>query len=215
MIPKLQFISQDNAVFSHSSQVRRACEEGVTWVQMRMKSASDEQLIAEGKKIRAITADFDATFIVNDRPDIAELVNADGVHLGVDDMPVSDARKIIGNKIIGGTANTFKDVLMHHKSEVDYIGLGPFQHTKTKRKLSPLLGQTGYRNILKEMEECGLKLPLVAIGGIMPKDFTELFTTGIDGVAMSGAILKAMSQPGEVAAMIELINQITSLEKNE
>ena len=92
--------------------------------------------------------------------ELVKKIHADGVHLGKKDMPVAEARKMLGKDfIIGGTANTFEDVKMHYEAGADYIGCGPFRFTTTKKNLSPILGLEGYRSIVSQMKEAGIHLP--------------------------------------------------------
>ena len=116
-------------------------------------------------------------------------------------MPIAEARKILGDDfIIGGTVNSFEDVLLSQQSLSteytpsplpDYFGCGPFRFTSTKKNLAPILGLEGYDNILKKMKENDINIPLVAIGGITKDDIPELLKIGVDGIALSGSILRA------------------------
>ncbi len=116
-------------------------------------------------------------------------MDADGVHLGLSDMSVEEARLILGNtKIIGGTANTFEDVLQRTAENCDYIGLGPFQFTTTKQNLSPILGLEGYRTIIEKMKMKNINIPIYAIGGIVLENVESLMETGIHGIAVSSLI---------------------------
>jgi thiamine-phosphate pyrophosphorylase len=132
---------------------------------------------------------YKATLIINDHADIAKAVDADGVHLGLQDMPVIEAKKIIGeHKIIGGTANTFEHVIQRYNEGCHYVGVGPFRFTTTKEKLSPVLGLEGYDMLIKKQDAQGISLPIYAIGGIIPDDMEALMQTGIYGIAVSGTI---------------------------
>ena len=112
------------------------------------------------------------TFILNDRVELAALIGADGVHLGKNDMSPMEARSILGPQaIIGGTANTFDDILRLIDESVDYIGLGPFRFTSTKKNLSPVLGIEGYAHIFQLCKEHNINIPIVAIGGLDKSDF--------------------------------------------
>ncbi|MGL5787819.1 MAG: thiamine phosphate synthase [Bacteroidales bacterium] len=127
--------------------------------------------------------------IINDNPLVAIEVNADGVHLGKKDMPVKEARELLGyNYIIGGTANTMDDIRQLVADGVDYIGLGPFRFTKTKENLSPVIGLEGYQRILSLCREEGITIPVIAIGGITIDDIPAIMATGVHGVAMSGGL---------------------------
>ena len=103
-------------------------------------------------------------------------------------MPVSEAKKIIGDKIIGGTANTLSDVLKRVDEGCSYIGLGPFRFTTTKEKLSPVLGLEGYEKIMNELELRQIQMLVYAIGGIVLEDIRAIMETGVYGVAVSGII---------------------------
>lgn len=171
---------------------------GCRWVQLRMKDAPDERIISEGLAVRDICRRYKATFILDDRVDLVEAVGADGVHLGLKDMAPDEARTILGDgKIIGATANTRSDIDRVLSLGADYIGLGPFRYTTTKKNLSPILGTEGYRRILAD----GVSVPVVAIGGITFDDLPEIMETGVTGVAISGFIKNA-SDPRAVTESV-------------
>lgn len=188
-ISNLQFITQEANGLSHSEVSKKALEAGVDWVQLRMKNVSDAEYLAEAKRCKQFCDANKATFILNDRVDIALQVDADGVHLGKNDMKPSEARKLLGyDKIIGGTANTFEDVQFLVNQGVDYIGLGPFQFTQTKKNLSPVLGLKGYKSIIEKCMDNGINTPIVAIGGIQVEDIGNLMSTNVNGIALSSLI---------------------------
>ncbi len=145
-----------------------------------------------------------ASFIINDNLYLAQQINADGVHLGLSDMKIDEARTILGaEKIIGGTANTFEDIRNHVKNGCSYIGLGPFRFTNTKEKLSPILGLSGYFEILQKMKKNKIEVPVYAIGGITLKDINPLMETGIHGIAVSGII----TESDEKKILIQQLNE--------
>ena len=171
------------------NNIRQALEAGCRWIQLRFKNASDNELTEVAHEVKKICTFSGAVFIMNDHPGIAKEVSADGVHLGLTDMSITEAKKIVGNdKIIGGTANTLKDVLQRVDEECNYIGLGPLRFTTTKDALSPILGLEGYVKIMKEMEAKGISIPVYAIGGIELHDLPALIQTGVYGIAVSGMI---------------------------
>ena len=170
-----------------------------------MKGASDEEVAEAAAQIQPLCHKHEAIFLLDDRVELAKSLNADGVHLGKNDMPVSEARQVLGEEfIIGGTANTFEDIERLASQGADYIGCGPFRFTTTKEKLSPVLGLEGYRRIVEQMGVKGINLPVVAIGGITFEDIPALMQTGIDGIAVSGAILNADNPAAEMKRMLEI-----------
>ena len=172
--------------------LEEALKGGCRWVQLRMKDASDEDFSEMAMRFIPVCRKYGATLIFDDRVHLVDRLKADGVHLGKNDMPITEARKILGpGKIIGATANTADDIRAAYKAGADYIGLGPFRFTTTKKNLSPVLGLEGYRRIITECRNEGIVLPIVAIGGIGPDDLNELRHTGVDGVAVSGIILNS------------------------
>lgn len=194
MIEKLQFISQENTSFGHLDSIKAACEAGVKWVQLRVKDRSEEEVLALAHEARIISHRYGAKLIINDRPGAAIVADADGVHLGKEDMPIREAREIVGNRIIGATANTFEDIQKHALEGVDYIGLGPFRFTATKEKLSPILGLAGYSFLMGRCREKGISTPVVAIGGIEVADLPSIMETGLHGIAVSSLIARAANQ---------------------
>lgn len=201
----IQFISHSNERCSYLDGIRLALEGGCKWVQLRMKDAPDEQVAQLGVQARGLCDRYGAKLILDDRVELVAKMGADGVHLGKNDMPIAQAREILGpGKIIGGTANTFEDIVAHWKSGADYIGCGPFRFTTTKKNLSPILGLEGYRDIVARMKDAGITLPLVAIGGITAEDIPAILETGVDGIAVSGTVLRAEDPAAEMAKLIEL-----------
>lgn len=201
----IQFISHSNERYSYLDGIRLALEGGCKWVQLRMKDAPDEQVAQLGVQARELCDRYGAKLILDDRVELVAKTGADGVHLGKNDMPIAQAREILGpGKIIGGTANTFEDIVAHWKSGADYIGCGPFRFTTTKKNLSPILGLEGYRDIVARMKDAGITLPLVAIGGITAEDIPSILETGVDGIAVSGTVLRAEDPAAEMAKLIEL-----------
>ena len=205
---RLQFITHYTERYSYIDSARIALESGCRWVQLRMKDADETLLEETALIVQKMCKEYDATFIIDDNVHLCKKIKADGVHLGKNDMPIAEARKILGDDfIIGATVNTFDDVLLCQQSTVngqqtlspfpspapvpDYFGCGPFRFTSTKKNLAPILGLGGYREIMKKMKENNIDIPLVAIGGITKDDVPELMKTGIDGIAISGSVLRA------------------------
>lgn len=202
---QLQFITHHNGRFSYLDSARMALEGGCRWIQLRMKQAEKAEFIETARQVRQLCDRYQATFILDDHVEWVHLVKADGVHLGLKDMPIDEARRILGpDAIIGGTANTIDDVVMHARRGADYIGCGPFRFTTTKEKLSPILGLEGYRKITQGMKERGINLPIVAIGGITRADIPDIMQTGVSGIALSGTILNAEDPVAETRRILQL-----------
>ena len=198
----LYFITMDDASIDHLQQVESACRAGIRWIQLRMKQASDEEVRDIALAAKGICAAFDCTLIIDDRVAIAAAVDADGVHLGKEDMTVSEARRLLGeDKIIGGTANVVEDIEEHYRQGADYIGLGPYRYTTTKKKLSPILGLEGYRQIMNRLRQEQIDIPVIAIGGIGGEDVALLLDAGLAGVAFSGMLVHAEDPKGLVEAL--------------
>ena len=179
---------------------------GGRWIQLRMKDASAEVIVCRGKEMLALCRKRRAVLVVNDAPQLAAAIGADGVHLGQADMPPIEARRIIGDgAVIGSTANTFEQIAARNDGETDYVGLGPFRFTTTKKNLSPVLGAEGYRTILGRMLTENIPLPVVAIGGIELPDIPQIMRTGVDGIALSGAIARADSPATTTANFLNAI----------
>lgn len=202
---ELQFITHFTDRFSYSDSARMALEGGCRWIQLRMKEATAEELEKEALYIQDLCRQYNATFIIDDHVELVKKIHADGVHLGKKDMPIAEARNILGKDfIIGGTANTFEDVKAHYKGGADYIGCGPFRFTTTKKNLSPILGLEGYRSIVSRMKENGIRIPIVAIGGITYDDIPSIMDTGVTGIALSGTILRADDPVAETRRIMAL-----------
>lgn len=210
----IQFITHTNERYDYLDGVRMALEGGCRWIQLRMKDASEEEVLKTAESTRKLCRQYDAVFLLDDYVELVERSGADGVHLGKDDMPIDEARRLLGkDKIIGGTANTFEDVKRIYSAGADYIGCGPFRFTTTKKKLSPILGLDAYSRIIKQMNAYGINIPVIAIGGILLQDVSDIMQTGVSGVAVSGAILNANNDDTPVTTMKRFINKLKSNNK--
>ena len=200
----VQFITHRTARYGYVEGALMALEGGCRWIQLRMKEAPDDDVRAAAAALLPRCRACGAVLILDDRVTLARETGADGVHLGKTDMPVAEARRLLGSGfIIGGTANTLDDIVSHARQGADYIGCGPFRFTETKKNLAPVLGLDGYRQIMAGLRELGLRLPVVAIGGIRADDLPDLAATGVDGVAVSGSVL---GSDDPVAAMTRLVS---------
>ena len=178
---------------------------GAKILQLRAKKLSSGEFLEAARIIRKITKDKGAVFIVNDRIDIALLTDADGVHLGQDDLPVKEARRLLGNnKIIGYSTHNLREALESKKLPVDYISFGPIFTTKTKEDAQTPKGLKGLDGIMK-----AVKIPIVAIGGITETNMTHVLKEGVESVAMISEILAAKDISQKINRLIFTANEIT------
>lgn len=201
----IQFISHYTDTIMYLDSIRLALAGGCRWVQLRMKDATVDEIRPVALEAQRLCKEAGATFIIDDHVALVKEIGADGVHLGKNDMPIAEARKLLGDVfIIGGTANTIDDVRSHYASGADYIGCGPFRFTTTKKGLSPVLGLEGYRSIVSQMRAEGIDLPIVAIGGITAEDIPDIMQTGVTGIALSGTVLRAADPVAEMRRLVEM-----------
>lgn len=204
----LQFITNAPTPEECVSQAQRVLNAGCLWVQLRMKDTPEDVVEETARTIKNLTDEANATLIIDDHVNVCQRINASGVHLGKNDMPPAQARKILGDKfIIGGTCNTFQDILAIH-NHVDYIGCGPFRFTTTKKNLAPTLGLDGYRQIVWQCRSNDINTPIVAIGGITVSDIPDILNAGPNGVALSGEIIHADSMERKTQEVIDTINNL-------
>lgn len=186
--PKLMCLTRDDPDFSHLAQVQALCEAGARWIQLRCKELSDHELEPIAIECRKLCREAGCTFIVNDRLILALQIGADGVHLGKLDTPWDAARSLAGpGFLIGGTVNSLADAEKAVESGVlDYVGVGPFRFTPTKKNLAPVLSDEQWTNILGKLGG----LPSYAIGGIRNTDMPKIESMNVTGAAISAAIFQ-------------------------
>lgn len=167
------------------TEVRRAVQGGVTMVQLREKDISSREFYHIAVSLKEELSGHRIPLIINDRLDIALAVDADGLHIGQDDLPLLEARRLLGNeKIIGLSVNTLEQALDGESSGASYLGVGPVFFTQTKIDIERPIGI----KILKFLKQ-NLKIPLLAIGGIDSKNIAEIKKTGVDGIAVASALM--------------------------
>ena len=169
-----------------------ALRAGVKCIQYREKDLSRREIYSKAVTLRELTRSFDATFIINDHADIALAVGAEGVHLGQDDLPLKEARKIMGGRIVGISTHNLVQAKEAELGGADYIGFGPVFHTTTKDAGAP----KGIDNLRAVKEN--VSIPVVAIGGISLDNISSVISAGADAVALATAICK-----GDAAANAE------------
>ena len=186
VIPKLHYISQGHSPKEHLDNIQKACSSGVELVQLRLKDISEKKTLKTANQAREITSHFQTRLLINDYYKIAKTVKADGVHLGQNDVCPTQARKHLYSwQMIGGTANTIQDCEILLDKQIDYISLGPFRETTTKKNTSTALGLKGYTAITDILKT---PIPIIGVGGITTADVTDLLAAGISGLAVSQAI---------------------------
>ena len=207
VIDSLHYISQETPNGTHLTAISQALQAGCKWIQLRMKDQPAGMILEYAIETRRMCEQHGAKLIVNDHPEIARKAGAYGVHLGLQDMPLQLARDIVGpDMIIGGTANTHQHVLQRIAEGADYIGLGPFRFTRTKKNLSPVLGLQGINTIMQALS--ATPIPVIAIGGILAEDIPLLMQTGVHGVAVSGAITHAAEPALVVHQLYDHLNAL-------
>ncbi|MBR6638819.1 MAG: thiamine phosphate synthase [Muribaculaceae bacterium] len=206
---RLQFITHCNNKYSHIESALIALKGGCRWIQLRMKGASESLLEEAAIIIQRMCKDYGATFIIDNNVFLAKKLKADGVHLGKNDMTITTARKILGDRfIIGSTVNSFNDILsVIQVATPNYFGCGPLRFTSTKKNLAPTLGYDGYKNIILKMRGQKINIPLIAIGGICKNDIPILLNDGINGIALSSSVLNADNPIKEMNQIKNIIFQ--------
>ena len=205
----LQFITHPSEKYSIAEEVQMVIEGGCRWVQLRLKDVSDEEFVQIAEEVIPLCRESNTFLVFDDRVELAVKMHVHGVHLGKNDMPPAQARELMGAEaIIGCTANTAADITALSGLDVDYVGLGPYRHTTTKERLSPILGLEGYRKVVAEASAAGNKLPIVAIGGITIDDREPILAIGVNGIAMSGAIINAPDPVEYTRRVMTLLTEI-------
>lgn len=188
----LQFITDACDKYSIAEEVQMAIEGGCRWVQLRVKDATDDEVRLVAMELIPMCRETDTFLIIDDRVELVAELKVSGVHLGKEDMDPLQAREVLGpHAIIGVTANTAEDIIKYKGKDLDYFGIGPYKFTSTKKNLAPVLGLEGYRTLVKEVRDAGVQFPIVAIGGITKEDVKPLMETGVNGIAISRAIIDA------------------------
>lgn len=177
-------------------------EQQINFVQLREKHLTDRELLKIAKKLREIFRGTNTRFIINDRIDIALLCDADGVHLGQEDVPYADARKLLGpNKIIGLSTHNLEQLKEALTLQPNYAGFGPIYATTTKENPDPVVGPL----MLKEALTIS-NIPLVAIGGIFPENIDEVLCAGAKNLCLVRYFMQADSKT-QLIKRIQFVKQ--------
>lgn len=181
-------ITLDGIALPHDEQAARLCEAGARWIQLRHKGATLEGWTTVAREVVAVCRSHGAVCIINDSVDVALAAGADGVHLGKNDEDWASARRRLGRSLLlGGTVNNEEDARRAIAAGcLDYVGVGPWRQTGTKKNLAPVLGESGERPLLAMLDG----LPAWVIGGIEPDDLSAVKATGAAGVAVSSGLFR-------------------------
>ena len=187
--------------YSHEELAGLAIKGGADMIQFRDKNMQTGELIETALRIKKLCDKKNVLFIVNDRVDAALVSGADGVHLGKEDIPIKDARKLLGrDKVIGVTARSLKEALSLEKDGADYIGLGHIFPTGSKLKTTQPIGLRNLQRICKRV-----RIPVIAIGGINTSNAREVVKQGAWGIAVIGSVTGASNPPKAVRELRQII----------
>lgn len=187
--------------YSHLELAEMAIAGGADTIQYRQKNGATREMIGTAGQMRRICAESGVTFIVNDRIDVAIASDADGVHLGQDDFPIPLARKLLGNRIIGGSAATLDEARKCLKEGADYIGFGPVYSTTSKADAASITGI----ELMKEVV-VAIPLPIIAIGGINAENTAEVMKAGAHGIAVISAVCCQEDPQGATRALQQAVS---------
>jgi len=193
---RVYFITSNEFGRSHEEVAESALKAGVNLIQLRDKNMSSRELLKTAKNIRRLCENFGATFIVNDRVDVALASGADGVHVGQDDIPAEDVKRIF-HGIVGVSTNNLEQAL-NAQEHADYIGVGPVFPTSTKKDAMAAIGLDSLREIAWKVD-----VPVVAIGSITRENVREVLRTGVDCVAVISAIADSMEPEKEAEKILK------------
>jgi len=202
-------LTQDGLALSHAEQAEQLCRAGAKWIQLRAKTLSEASWLESAREVTAICRGYGALVIINDRVDLALAVEADGVHLGKQDLGWAEARRLLGpNRLLGGTVNNCEDAERARAfGQLDYVGVGPLRFTTTKLRLAQVLGLEGIRPILEALEG----LPAWVIGGVEAADLPGVRKLGASGVAVSSALFRGGTVDKNVREFLQAWSPTESL----
>ncbi len=179
------YVITDGRLRDEIESVKLVLEGGVKAIQLRMKNSTTRQMVEKGIKIRKIVEDYGALLFVDDRVDVALAIEAHGVHLGPEDMPLKMARRIAPQLLIGATVHSVEEAIKAQEEGADYIGAGSVYPTRSKEN-AVVIGLENLRRIVESV-----RIPVVAIGGVNIENVRNVLSTGVDGIAVISSILAA------------------------
>mgnify|MGYP000882041854 FL=1 len=187
----------------YTTIAEKCVKNGIKMLQLREKDLSDKELVRIGREIKSITKGSETKFVVNDRPDIAVLCDADFLHLGQDDISMEDARRVVGDMRIGLSTHSIEQAMVALAKNPDYIGFGPVYPTNAKAIPDKPVGI----NLLKQVLGIA-KIPVVAIGGIFPDNIEEVIDAGARNIAMVRHFMQTNEFDSRVLEINKLLNRI-------
>lgn len=187
----------------YTTIAEKCVKNGIKMLQLREKDLSDKELVRIGREIKSITKGSETKFVVNDRPDIAVLCDADFLHLGQDDIAMEDARRVVGDMRIGLSTHSIEQAMVALAKNPDYIGFGPVYPTNAKAIPDKPVGI----NLLKQVLGIA-KIPVVAIGGIFPDNIEEVIDAGARNIAMVRHFMQTNEFDSRVLEINKLLNRI-------
>lgn len=215
-LPRIQYITHPDENFDELSWVHRLHENGVNWIQLRIKEDDFVQRfplrhflatfheIAD--KMRVVTEALGMLLTINDEAEVARFSNADGLHIGQEDMmPNAALEQLQAGGILGGTANSVLEIQRFNEVPMSYFGVGPYRSTTTKSTLKPVLGLEGYQTIIDFLRTENREVPVYAIGGILASDVNDILATGVYGIAVSGAFFKEKHSSESIRTFVDKI----------
>lgn len=183
--------------------VKAAIRGGATAIQLRRKSETGRSLVEQGIALRRLTQETGTLFFINDRIDVALIVEADGVHIGQDDISCRDARRLLGSRIIGVSAHTAQQALDAEREGADYVGVGAMYSTRSKPD-TVHIGLSGLAEI-----RAAIKIPIVAIGGIEIANASAPIHHGADGIAVVSAVMGAVDPQSAAKSLRDKLRKTT------
>lgn len=191
------------------NQVEKALKGGATFIQLREKNLSNTEFLEEAKEIKQLCAKYNVPFVINDNVEIAKEIDADGVHVGQDDMEALDVRAVLGkDKIIGVSAHSVEEALLAQEHGADYLGVGAVFHTGTKSDATDLSRET-----LKAICDA-VDIPVIAIGGISAENVLELSGNGLCGIAVISAIFAQKDIEAAARNLSELTKKMVTIQSH-
>ncbi len=186
---------------SHEEIAAAAVAGGATVVQLRDKELTTRQLADAAARMLAVLRPAGVPLVINDRADVALAVDADGVHVGPDDLPVEVARRILGpSRLVGASAGTVEEAVQAERQGADYLGVGSVFETSSKSDAGPPIGVEGLRRIVQ-----AVRLPVVAIGGITHANAAQVIRAGAAGVAVISAVVAASDIAAATRSLVEVV----------